>query len=447
MGYTNNAMLIRRELIARLAHNIWNKNPEAIDRIPIEMAPKGSVPFRSSIHKDRAVMRYRLMALLGYDVADETDELKSLYQYAIELEAKPEKPTHTLTVVDEACSSCHRVNYFVSNICRGCLARTCSYSCKKDAISFRDGQALIDPKTCVNCGLCQKECPFHAIVFVPIPCEESCPVGAISQDERGIEQIDHSLCISCGKCVTSCPFGAIMSRSQVVPLIHKLRNREAHTTAMVAPAIWGQFKSSREQLLTGLKALGFDAVHEVATGAEEVVALESKELQERLDEGAQYMTSSCCPAYVSLAEKHIPKLVPQISHTPSPMVVTARRAKQQNPDTHTIFIGPCIAKQQEALQYSEIDHVINFEELGALFVARGINLLKLSSTETDTHTASYGNWFAAQSGLTQAITHHLQGSDAFRPMVINGINKANIRELKNIAAGRTEANFVEVMAC
>jgi iron only hydrogenase large subunit-like protein len=159
------------------------------------------------------------------------------------------------------------------------------------------------------------------------------------------------------------------------------------------------------------------------------------------------MTSSCCPAYVSLAEKHIPKLVPQISHTPSPMVVTARRAKQQNPDTHTIFIGPCIAKQQEALQYSEIDHVINFEELGALFVARGINLLKLSSTETDTHTASYGNWFAAQSGLTQAITHHLQGSDAFRPMVINGINKANIRELKNIAAGRTDANFVEVMAC
>ena len=46
-------------------------------------------------------------------------------------------------------------------------------------------------------------------VYIPVPCEESCPVKAISKDEHGIEHIDESKCIYCGKCMNACPFGAI----------------------------------------------------------------------------------------------------------------------------------------------------------------------------------------------------------------------------------------------
>ena len=44
---------------------------------------------------------------------------------------------------------------------------------------------------------------YHAIVYIPVPCEEACPVKAISKDKKGIEHIDESKCIYCGKCLLS----------------------------------------------------------------------------------------------------------------------------------------------------------------------------------------------------------------------------------------------------
>jgi len=53
--------------------------------------------------------------------------------------------------------------------------------------------------------------------FIPIychhcakaPCQEACPVEAISRNEQGIVLIDTDLCIGCRECLEACPFGAM----------------------------------------------------------------------------------------------------------------------------------------------------------------------------------------------------------------------------------------------
>ena len=196
MTYFNNAIQTRRELLTRIIKLLKEDELfEKIDRIPLEMRPKSKTPIRCCVHKDRAVIKYKAMAMMGFCVADEEDELTPLRDYAEKSVQKKGIPDEHLTVIDEACSSCVQVNYTVSNLCQGCEARACQVNCPKDAIRVLNGKAIIDHQKCVNCGLCQKACPFHAIAYLPVPCEEACPVNAIKKDENGIEVIDKSKCI------------------------------------------------------------------------------------------------------------------------------------------------------------------------------------------------------------------------------------------------------------
>lgn len=208
MAYNNNIMFIRYQLLARLV-KMWKENNllEEIDRLPVELHPRKQKPLgRCCVHKERAVTKYKTMAMMGFDMEDETNETESLSSYArrmLERESiRPDKSI--LSVMDEACSSCVKINYEVSNLCRGCAARPCYNNCPKDAISYdRDGKAFIMHEKCISCGKCHQACPYHAIVYIPVPCEEACPVKAISKDEYGVEHIDPNKCIYCGKCLNA----------------------------------------------------------------------------------------------------------------------------------------------------------------------------------------------------------------------------------------------------
>ena len=172
-----------------------------------------------------------------------------------------------MCVIDEACSSCIQINYEITNLCRGCVARSCYMNCPKDAIRFKkNGQAQIDHEACISCGICHKSCPYHAIVYIPVPCEETCPVKAITKDENGIEKIDEDKCIYCGKCINACPFGAIFEISQVFDVLEGIRKGEK-MVAIIAPSILGQFKTTIEQVYGAFKEMGFADVIEVAQGA------------------------------------------------------------------------------------------------------------------------------------------------------------------------------------
>lgn len=112
-------------------------------------------------------------------------------------------------------------------------------------------------------------------------------------------------------------------------VIDALRSDGQEVVAMVAPAIEGQFgKATLPQIKEAIRQLGFKDVYEVALGADMVALSEAEELLERKAEG-QPMTSSCCPAFVSLVRKHFPALLPFVSTTVSPMVAAEPVYPQQ----------------------------------------------------------------------------------------------------------------------
>ena len=128
MAFTNNVMIVRHGLLAKLV-KLWKENRllEEIDRLPIELSPrKSKVRGRCCVHKERAVWKYKTLPLLGFDMQDEEDELTPLSEYAKRALFRSEnKKENIMCVVDEACSSCVSVNYEITNLCRGCVARSC----------------------------------------------------------------------------------------------------------------------------------------------------------------------------------------------------------------------------------------------------------------------------------------------------------------------------------
>ncbi len=450
MAFTNNVMIVRHGLLAKLV-KLWKEDKlvENIDRLPIELSPrKAKVIGRCCTHKERAVWKYKSLPLLGFDMSDETDELTPLSAYAKEaLTREKNLKDNIVCVVDEACSSCHQVNYEITNLCRGCVARSCYINCPKDAIRFKsNGQAEIDHETCVSCGICHQSCPYHAIVYMPIPCENVCPVGAISKDEYGIEHIDESKCIYCGKCVNACPFGAIFEISQTFDILQAIRRGEK-VVAMVAPAILGQFSEPIEKIYGAIKEIGFTDVIEVAQGAMETTEKEAHELLEKLEEGQPFMTTSCCPSYIELTKKHVPDIQKYVSSTGSPMYYTALIAKEKYPDAKTVFIGPCMAKRKEAKDNPNVDYVLTFEELASIIGGLDINIDSVTPYSMTFASVKEAHGFAAAGGVTQAVKVFLNKAD-LNALQVSNLNKKNIGLLRAYAkTGKCPSPFIEVMAC
>ncbi len=440
---------IRRDLLKRVCELSFEKRlKEEIDRIPIEMRPKASAITRCCIHKDRAVIKYRLMTILGFNVSDEEDELTPLSEYARMSEEREEFTDVMLTVVDEACSSCVKHNYTVTNLCRACVGRPCTYACNKNAIRVTN-KAEIDQSLCVNCGRCLDACPFNAIVYTPVPCEEACPVGAISKDIFGVEHIDWDKCVYCGLCKEACPYGAIMEKTYLVQIIKEITNKNKRVKAMVAPAIFGQYNATPGQILDAVSRCGFDGVSEVAEGANVTSENEAREWEERVAEGgAPFMTTSCCPSYTRWAKKELPEILPFISHTRTPASYLAERVKREDPDAVTVFIGPCIAKRVEGFHDENIDYVMTFEEIDAMFSSLGINVNECDERILDEGIEKSGRQYARSSGVSSSVAQYVKDGSVLKPVALSGLTKENVRYLRNMASGKIiDANMVEVMMC
>ncbi len=443
----NNANQMRSLILIKIAESFLKDRFASADRIPLELRPKGEPHSRCCIYKDRAVLKYRAMAGMGISPDEETDEVTSLREYGEEAIARKEKAKSKLAVIDIACSACVKSQYMITNACRGCFARPCQVNCPKGAISFTNGQAHIDPDKCVNCGKCHEVCPYHSIIRIPVPCEEACPVDAIKKDEFGVEHIDTEKCISCGKCLMSCPFGAIVERSQMIDVLKLIKDTDKKVIAMLAPAFVGQFPNDIANVVGALKKLGFSDVVEVAVGADITTRKEAAEFVERMEEGANFMTTSCCPAYFKAAKVHIPEIEPFVSSTKPPMYYTAELLKQEQPDCVAVFVGPCLAKRVEAENDPNTDYVLTFEEVGAMLVADGINIEECPAEEFHQISSAQGRQFPISGGVAGAVVSLVEDKIEIRPERIDGLSKDNLKLLKRYATKGCENNMIEVMCC
>ena len=456
LNLNNHASLLKRDILVQLAKlQLEGKfeDNESLEKIPLDLIPDGSVPIRENLTQDRSIVRIRTAANMGHSI-DDFDESKPLSEYAKEALERKSPTWPMLTVIHKACNACRQAHYFPTDACQGCLARPCMMNCPKKAINVINHRARIDQDSCIGCGLCAQNCPYHAIIKTTVPCEEVCPVGAISKNESGRETIDYDKCIFCGKCMSSCPFSAMMGKSQLVDVIKHIMAGES-VVAMYAPAIGAQFKAKPGQLEGALLQAGFSRVWEVAVGADITADNEAKEFEERMERGDKMMTTSCCPAYVRAVNIHVPELKNCISDTKSPMVYNACFAKVKNPESITVFIGPCLAKRREGYDCKEVDYVLTAEDLNAFFIAKGIDISKAECITGEYTPTVSGRNFAKSGGVAESVKLRLDDKSILRPFIINGLDKAGMVVLKNygkINAGTMPTpencpNLIEVMCC
>lgn len=396
--------------------------------IPKMISPGPKAKYRCCIYKERAIIQERIKMAMGGNKND----------------------PNVIEVIDIACDECPFGGIQVTDLCRGCLSHKCKDSCPKDAISIVNHRCHIDKTKCIECGKCASVCPYSAIVKAKRPCVASCKVKAITVDPVNTKaHIDGKKCVECGACVYQCPFGAIVDKSYVLDLIKILKDAEkgeGKVYAIVAPTIASQFKpASVEQIVAGLKKLGFYRVEEAAQGADITLWLEMHEWKEK-----RVMTTSCCPSFVKFIEKHYPDLTKYISSSVSPMVELARLIKKIDKTAKCVFIGPCTSKKAEyKLEKTEgaIDCVISFEELQAFFDARHINIYELEGIELN-DASYYGRIFARSGGISKGLQDLAlaNGIADIKPVAMSGLSECNANLLK-LKLGKSEFNFFEGMAC
>ena len=422
---------LRYKVLREVARQAWNDTLlENLLEIPKTIVP-GKIPtMRCCVYKERAILGERVKLAMGGD---------------------KENP-NIIEVIDIACDECPAAGYEVTTSCRGCLAHRCEDVCKRGAISFDSHHvAHIDKSKCVECGQCAKVCPYSAIVNRKRPCQNACKIKAISINEENAASINNDKCIACGACVYQCPFGAIMDKSYILDVIDIIKNSDNNQKykvyAIVAPSISSQFTYAKlGQVVAGLKELGFFTVIEAALGADMVAQSESQELAEK-----GFLTSSCCPAFVTYIKTAFPDLVPLISHNPSPMAALAKYIKDTTENATVVFIGPCTSKKAEA-QRDEVkpyvDAVITFEELQALYDSKDIELTVLDEDVLD-NASYFGRIFARSGGLSDAVAQALKEQNIefdLKAIPCDGIEECRVALLKK-SKNVLDANFIEGMAC
>ena len=159
------------------------------------------------------------------------------------------------------------------------------------------------------------------------------------------------------------------------------------------------------------------------------------------------MTTSCCAGYNEFVDKHLKEIKSFKSTTQTPMYYTAELIKVEHPTVKTVFISPCVAKKQEAKHNEKVDFVLNAEELGSLFIGLGIEILDCEETIDNVVPSKQGRQFPLSGGVASAV-NYCSFYDVF-PVVVNGINKDSIKQLKKYAKNGDceDGNLVEVMCC
>lgn len=273
---------------------------------------------------------------------------------------------------------------------------------------------------CKNCYKCIRNCPVKAIRF-------SGDQAHIIADE----------CILCGRCFVVCPQNAKEIVSEVEKVKVMIQSGEPVIASMAPSFIANYDGVGIDAMREGLQKLGFADVEETAIGATMV-----KTDYERLVHEKQkpVIISSACASVNLLIQKHYPEMIKYLADTLSPMQAHCRDIKRRNPEAKTVFIGPCVAKKDEAQRYPGIvDAALTFEELTEWLEKENVRLEK----KVDSNPESLARIFPTVAGILRTMKER---DPEYEYVAVDGIDNC-IAALEDVAAGHVSNCFMEMSAC
>lgn len=273
---------------------------------------------------------------------------------------------------------------------------------------------------CKNCYKCIRHCPVKSIRF-----------------SGNQAYIIGNECILCGQCFVVCPQDA----KQIVDETEKVRvllQGGEPVIVSLAPSFVANYEGvGIGAMKSALKRIGFYDVEETAVGA----TIVKNEYERMIDEGTRdVIISSCCHSVNLLIQKYFPEELDFLADVISPMQAHCQDIKRRYPDAKTVFIGPCVAKKDEAQYYEGfVDAVLTFDELTAWLKAENIELKR----ELDQNEHSRARFFPTTGGILKTMT---KDNPDYTYMAVDGTENC-IAALKDIESGKIHHCFIEMSAC
>lgn len=273
---------------------------------------------------------------------------------------------------------------------------------------------------CKNCYKCIRHCPVKAIRF-----------------SGNQAHIIGNECILCGQCFVVCPQNA----KEIADGVEKckvLLHGSDPVIVSLAPSFIANYEGvGINSMREALRKLGFDDVEETAIGATIV-----KNEYERIlrEEDRDILISSCCHSLNLLIQKYFPAELKYLADVASPMQAHCMDIRKRIPNAKTVFIGPCVAKKDEAEYYADsADAVLTFEELTNWLKSENIELKK----ESDSRKDSLARFFPTTGGVLKTMEPAING---YTYIAIDGVENC-IAALRDIERGNTHKCFIEMSVC
>ncbi len=273
---------------------------------------------------------------------------------------------------------------------------------------------------CKNCYKCIRHCPVKSIRF-----------------SGNQAHIIGNECILCGQCFVVCPQNAKEIASETEKAKVLIQSGDPVYVSLAPSFIANYDGIGIEPMRAALRKLGFADAEETAVGA----TIVKKEYERMLaEDGRDVLISSCCHSINLLIQKYFPHLLHCLADTMSPMQAHCVDIKKRHPDCKTVFIGPCVAKKDEAEYYAGIvDAVLTFEELSKWLSDENI-VLEGKDETTDEGRARF---FPTTGGILKTFTRH---DDDYAYLAVDGVENC-ISVLRDIESGKVHKVFVEMSAC